>query len=168
MQELYMANNQNFPLSTIHDINRWVCSFDFSTKTNFTAYKLEGIKALRNVKIKWDFLCAAMKFWDTKDHVFQFKIADLCPTIEEFSTILGYDLGKKSIAVSCDPKHREILFGALGLSTLITNSMIKGHMVNLHAIFSRLINKRTHEVTNNMQKNFGFALEGLDLWMLEP
>ena len=109
-----------------------------------------------------------MKFWDTKDHVFQFKIADLCPTIEEFSTILGYDLGKKSIAVSCDPKHREILFGALGLSTLITNSMIKGHMVNLHAIFSRLINKRTHEVTNNMQKNFGSALEGLDLWMLEP
>jgi len=47
-----MANNQNFPYSTIHDINRWVRSFDFSTKTYFTAYKLEGIKALRNVKIK--------------------------------------------------------------------------------------------------------------------
>ena len=46
--------------------------------------------------------------------------------------------------------------------------MIEGQMVNLHVAFSRLINKRTHEVTNNMQKNFGFALEGLDLWMLEP
>ena len=46
--------------------------------------------------------------------------------------------------------------------------MIEGQMVNLHVVFSRLINKRTHEVTNNMQKNFGFALEGLDLWMLEP
>ena len=65
-----MANNQNFPQSTIHDINKWVCSFDFSTKTNFTAYRLEGIKALRNVKIKWDFLHAAVTFWDTKDHVF--------------------------------------------------------------------------------------------------
>ena len=95
-----MANNQNFSHSTIHDINRWVRSFDFSTKTNFTTYKLEGIKALRNVKIKWDFLRAIVKFWDPKDHVFWFKTAKLCPTIEEFLAILGYDPSKKSIAVS--------------------------------------------------------------------
>ena len=57
-----MASNHNFSNSTIHDINIWDCSFDFSTKTNFTAFKLEGIKALRNVKIKWDFLSAAVKF----------------------------------------------------------------------------------------------------------
>ena len=36
--------------------------------------------------------------------------------------------------------------------------MIEGQMVNLHVVFSRLINKRTHEVTNNMQKNFGLTL----------
>ena len=150
MQELSMANNQNFPRSTIHDINRWVRSFDFSTKTNFIAYKLERIKALRNVKIKWAFLRTTVKFWDTEDHVFRFKTAKLCPIIEEFSAILGYDPSKKSVAVSCDPRHREILSGALGLSTLITSSMIEGHMVNLHAIVSRLINKRTHGVTDNM------------------
>jgi len=98
-----------------------------------------------------------VKFWDTEDHVFQFKTIKLCPTIKEFSTILGYDPGKKSVVVPCDPRHREILSGALGLSTLITSSMIEGHMVNLHAIFSRLINKRTHGVTDNMQKNFGLA-----------
>ena len=128
MQELYMANNQNFPLSTIHDINRWVCSFDFSTKTNFTAYKLEGIKALRNVKIKWDFLHATVKFQDTEDHIFRFKTAELCPTIEEFLAILGYDPDKNFVVVSCDPRHREILFSALGLSTSITNTMIEGHI----------------------------------------
>ena len=158
MQELYLANNQNFPHSTIHDINRWVRSFDFSTKTNFTTYKLEGIKALRNVKIKWDFFHAAVKFWGTEDHVFRFKTAELCPTIEEFLAILGYDLSKKSVADSCDPRHREILSSALGLSTSITSSMIEGHMVNLHAVVSRLINKRTHGVTDNMQKNFGLVL----------
>ena len=153
-----MANNQNFPHSTIHDINRWVHSFDFSTKSNFIGYKLEGIKALRNVKIKWDFLRATMKFWDTEDHVSLFKIAELCPTIEEFSTILGYDPDKKFVVVSCDPRHREVLSSALGLPTSITSSMIEGHMVNLHAVVSRLINKRTHGVTENMQKNFGLAL----------
>ena len=56
-----MASNHNFSHSTIYDINRWVRSFDFSTKTNFIAFKLEGIKALRNVKIKWDVFRAAVK-----------------------------------------------------------------------------------------------------------
>ena len=91
-----MASNHNFFHSTIHDINICVRSFDFSTKTNFTAYKLEGIKALRNVKIKWDFLRVAMKFWDPKDRVFRFNTVEFCPTIEKFFAILGYDPGKNS------------------------------------------------------------------------
>ena len=95
---------------------------------------------------------------DTKDHVFRFKTVELCPTIEEFLAILSYDPGKKSVAVSCDPRHREILSGALGLPTSITSSMIEGHMVNLRAVLSRLLNKRTHGVTDYKQKNFGLAL----------
>ena len=39
-----------------------------------------------------------------------------------------------------------------------TGSMIEGHMVNLLAIVSRLINKCTYGVTNNMHENFGLAL----------
>ena len=62
------------------------------------------------------------------------------------------------MAVSCDPRHRESLSDALGLPTSITSSMVEGHMVNLHAIVSRLINKCTYGVTDNMQKNFGLAL----------
>ena len=131
-----MASNHNFSHSTIHDINKWVHSFDFNTKTNFTAYKLEGIKALRNVKIKWNFLCVAVKFWDLEDRVFQFNTAEFYLTIEEFSAILGYDPSKKFVAVSCDPRHKESLSGALGLPISITDSMIEGHMVNLRATIS--------------------------------
>ena len=131
-----MAINHNFSHSTIHDINSLVRSFDFSTKTNFTTFKFEGIKALRNVKIKRDFLCAAVKFWDPKDHVFLFNTVELCLTIEEFFAISGYDLGKKSVVVSCDPRHKESLSDALGLPTSIIDSMIEGHMVNLHVIIS--------------------------------
>ena len=67
-------------------------------------------------------------------------------------------LTKKSIAVSCNPTHREILSDALGLPTSITGSMIEGHMVNLHVVLSRMINKRTYGVTNNMHKIFDLAL----------
>ena len=41
---------------------------------------------------------------------------------------------KKSVAVSCDPRHKESLSDALGLPTSITDSMIEGHMVNLHVV----------------------------------
>jgi len=82
--------------------------------------------------------------------MFRFETSELCTTIEEFSTILGYDPCKKSVAVSCDPRHRESLFDALGLTTSITSGMVEGHMVNLHVIISRLTNKCTYEVIKNM------------------
>ncbi|KAK9996765.1 hypothetical protein SO802_021451 [Lithocarpus litseifolius] len=100
-----------------------------SSKTNFTAFKLEGIKALRNVKIKWDFLHVVVKFWDLEDHMFRFNTVELCPIIEEFSAILGYDPSKKFVAVSCDPRHKESLSNAFSLPTSITSSMIEGHMI---------------------------------------
>ena len=123
---------------------------------------------MRNVKIKWDFLQIVVKFWDLEDHVFWFKTIELCPTIEEFFAILGYDPSKKSIAISCDPRHRESLFDALGLPTSITSSIVEGHMVNLCAILSRLINKHTYAVTDNMQKFFwlGFILCGKNFALL--
>ena len=90
--------------------------------------------------------------------MFQFNTAELCPIIEEFSTILGYDPSKKFVAISCDPKHKESLSDALGLPTFITDSTIEGHIVNLHGIISRLIDKRTYGVIDNMQKNFVLTL----------
>ena len=82
--------------------------------------------------------------------MFWFNTVELCLTIEEFFAILGYDPSKKSVAVSCDPRHKESLSDALGLPTSITNSMIEGHMVNLYTIISQLIDKGTYGVTNNM------------------
>ena len=71
---------------------------------------------------------------------------------------MGYDPSRKSVAISYDLKHREFLSDALGLPISIIGSMIEGHMLNLRAIVSRLIDKRTYGVTDNMQKNFGLAL----------
>ena len=89
-----------------------------------------------------------MKFRDPEDHVFQFKTAELYPTIEEFLAILSYDPSKKSVVASCDPRHRE--FSSFALLTSITSRMIEEHMVDLRVILSKLINKRTYGVTDNM------------------
>ena len=113
------------------------------------------------MKIKWEFLRVALKFWDLEDHVFRFNTVELYSTIEEFSAILGYDPSKKSVVVSCDPRHKESLSDALSLPTSITDSIIEGHMVNFFPI-SRPIDKRTYGVTDNMQKKlrFGFMHAG--------
>ena len=47
---------------------------------------------------------------------------------------------------------------ALDLPPSITDTMIEGHIVNLRAIISWLIDKRTYGVTDNMQKNFDLTL----------
>ena len=52
------------------------------------------------------------------------------------------------------------------LPTSITSSMVEGHMVNLCAVVSKLINKRTYGVTNNMQKNLGLALRFVGEFLL--
>lgn len=57
-----MANNQNLLHSIAQGINRWVRGSDFATKTNISAFKLEGIKSMRNIEINWEFLYAAVKF----------------------------------------------------------------------------------------------------------
>ena len=48
-------------------------------------------------------------------------------------------LTKNYVAFSCDPMHKVIFSNALGLSVSITSSIIKGHMVNLHAVVIRFI-----------------------------
>ena len=48
------------------------------------------------------------------------------------------------------------MFDALGLPPSITDTMIEGHIVNLRAIISWLIDKRTYGVTDNMQKKLRF------------
>ena len=45
--------------------------------------------------------------------MFRFNTVELYPTIEEFSTILGYNPSKKYVVVSCDPRHKESLSDAL-------------------------------------------------------
>ena len=63
--------------------------------------------------------------------------------------------------ICINPRHKESLSDDLDLPTFITDSMIKGHMVNFFPI-SRPIDKRTYGVTDNMQKKlrFGFMHAG--------
>ena len=46
---------------------------------------------MRGARIDWDFIRACLMFWDLEAHVFRFRasLEELCPTLEEFSALLG-------------------------------------------------------------------------------
>ena len=52
-------------------------------------YNLHHLKFFLNLKLDYNFLYSALNFWDLTLHVFRFREMELCPTIEEFSAILG-------------------------------------------------------------------------------
>jgi hypothetical protein len=47
--------------------------------------------SLKGVRMDSDLLHASLKFLAPEDHVFRFKMDEICPTIEDFSAILGVD-----------------------------------------------------------------------------
>ena len=41
------------------------------------------------IKVEYPLLCAAANYWVPSRHAFSFNRIELCPTIEEFATIMG-------------------------------------------------------------------------------
>ena len=52
-------------------------------------YGMLCLKTCQYVHIDFNFLKAAMAFWDPFEHVFYFNGLKLCPLYEEFSAIVG-------------------------------------------------------------------------------
>ena len=64
-------------------------------------YNLHHLKFFLNLKLDYDFLNGALTFWNPTLHVFRFKEMELCPTMEEFSVILGIKIpSQQEIAIS--------------------------------------------------------------------
>ena len=56
------------------------------------SFHVKPLRSLQHLKAETAFLYATATFQDTKDHVFKFNGQELCPLIEEFTTILGCSL----------------------------------------------------------------------------
>jgi Plant mobile domain. len=59
--------------------------------------------------INWPMLEAALRFWQCRCHLFRFGLAELGPTFEEFSAILGYPLICPPVIVNYSRRSRDVL-----------------------------------------------------------
>ena len=70
-------------------VDGWLASLNTEEKLRLSFYRLSGLRHLRQVRICFDFLKSALRFWDPQYHVFRFVDHEMCPTAEEFAAILG-------------------------------------------------------------------------------
>lgn len=95
------------------------------------------MRYIRDVTIRPELLHAAVRFWDSKVHVFRFGLQELCPTVKEFHAYLGgFDLETPIIPLQ-GVNYADVLSSKLGLSKNATRSMIQGGMLYI----LRLINQ---------------------------
>ena len=66
-------------------------------------YNLHHLKFFLNLKLDYNFLHGALTFWDPTLHVFRFREMEPCPTMEEFSAILGIKISPQQEMASLDP-----------------------------------------------------------------
>ncbi|KAI8571879.1 hypothetical protein RHMOL_Rhmol01G0154200 [Rhododendron molle] len=59
---------------------------------------MDFIFSLCQIPVNFAFLRAATNLWDPVLHVFRFKREELCPTIEEFTAIIGHS-GKEGLVI---------------------------------------------------------------------
>ena len=84
-----------------------------------------------------DFLSTAISYWNKGLHVFQFNGLELCPTLEEFSNILGYNSASLPMLPPTDPVNvPRDLASFLGIPIGLASHFTHGGLVNLLALIA--------------------------------
>ena len=71
-------------------VRRWLRALTPTEKALLKEYHLEALLGLQQINIDYNFLHAALNFWDSDHHVFSFRGNEICHLPDEFAAILGY------------------------------------------------------------------------------
>ncbi len=66
-------------------------------------YRILSLRCLSQVELNFNFLDAAIKFWDPVDHVFRFNGYEICPLYEEFAAIMDTECSSRDGLVQIIP-----------------------------------------------------------------
>ena len=66
-------------------------------------YRVLSLRCLSQVELNFNFLNAAVNFWDLVDHVFRFNGYEICPLYEEFAAIMDTECSFRDNIVQIIP-----------------------------------------------------------------
>ena len=89
---------ENSPL----DVSAWIKRLGLDFKDSIAPYGLSYDFPYHQIRVDKPLLYAAVNYWVPSQHVFCFNGIELCPTIEEFGTIMD------------KPKIDDLIFSTIG------------------------------------------------------
>ena len=67
-------------------------SLDGESWSRLELFRLPVLRSLHHTQINYPLLHTLAQFWDAQKHIFWFGTVELCPLLEEFEALLGYNL----------------------------------------------------------------------------
>lgn len=71
------------------EVSAWIKKLGPSFKEGLIPFGLSCTFPYHQIKVDEPHLCATANFWNSTRHVFHFNAVDICPTLEEFSALMG-------------------------------------------------------------------------------
>ena len=75
--------------NSLLDVSTWIRRLGPDFKDSIAPYGLSCVFLYYQIRVDKPLLRAATNYWVPSYHVFHFNRVELCPTFEEFSTIMG-------------------------------------------------------------------------------
>ncbi|XP_056699035.1 uncharacterized protein [Spinacia oleracea] len=119
------------PFSLQRAVRRWLRALTPTEKALLKEYHLEALLGLQQINIDYNFLHAALSFWDSDHHVFVFRGNEICPLLDEFAAILGYPTNATPATPGTIEEGKTTIGAFLGLDANILAEIVEGDEVNL-------------------------------------
>ena len=118
------------------EILAWIRKLGPSFKEVLVIFDLSCIFTYHQIKVDEPLLHAATNFWIPTGHVFHFNGVEICPTLEEFSAIMGEPEVSTLILPTIGGDRFALVQALLGVSLNMTQHWCMFDKLNIHSIFS--------------------------------
>ena len=118
------------------EVLAWIKSFSPSFKDALVPLSLSCIIPYHQIKVDEPFICPAANFQIPTRHVFHFNGVEICPTIEEFSAIIGKLDVSTLILPTIGEDFVNLTYDLLGISLATTQQWCMLNKLNIRMVFT--------------------------------
>ena len=118
------------------NLTTWINNLNGSEKLNFRAFGINALFTLRRTPLHFPFLHAAARFWNPVTHVFSFSGQEVCPTFEDFRTLMESERDEE-ILPQLRFGHAQALGEMCGLSMPDARSLICNGTLDVPSLVCR-------------------------------
>jgi len=144
------------------EVSAWIKKLGPSFKDALVPLGLSCIFPYHQIKVDEPLLHAATNFWISSRHVFHFNNMEICPTLEEFSAIMGEPNVSTLILPTIGNDFADLAHDLLGISLATSQQWCMLDHLNIHMVFA-FFSRFSVPVTGRGRSHY---LNAFCLWLL--